>query len=85
MSDRFNLVARLYLYESSCPEEPGAYRWDDTDESGNWNHAYDSVPPPPRFLYDKQRLCPKMLIWAIMPYDHPGGAGWYYDTALLLE
>lgn len=80
VSDQIFLTARLYLYESSCPEEAGAYRWDDTDESGNWNHAYDSVPPPPRFLYDKQRLCPKMLIWAIIPYDHPGGAGWYYDT-----
>lgn len=80
VSDRINFIARLYLYESSCPEEPGAYRWDDTDESGNWNHAYDEVPPPPRFLYDKQRLCPKMLIWAIIPYEHPGGAGWYYDT-----
>ena len=80
VNDQVKITAILNLYESSCPEEHGAYRWDDSDESGNWNHSYDSVPPPPRFLYDKQRLCPNMLIWAIMPYEMPGGTGWFFDT-----
>jgi hypothetical protein len=70
----------LKLWDSSCPDQTGAYRYDDTDEEGNWTHFYDATVMPDKFLYDRQRLCPSELIWAVMAYVHPGGAGWFYDT-----
>jgi len=73
-----NVVASFF--DTFCPDEEGSYRWDDTDESGNWNHIYDAVPPPPRFLYDTHRLCPTENLWVHISYTHPGGAGWFYDT-----
>lgn len=79
VQDDFDLVAHLSLFDTFCPQEPGSYRWDDSDESGNWNHTYDDPIPPP-FLYDTHRLCPGEYLWVHIAYDHPGSAGWFYDT-----
>jgi len=70
----------LHLWDSTCPDQTGAYRWDDTDEEGNWTHTYDATALPEKFLYDMQRLCPSELIWAVTAYVHAGGAGWFFDT-----
>lgn len=80
VDDDLQIDVTLDVYDSFCPDNPNSYRWDDTDESGHWVHDYDETPPPPRFLYDTHRLCPKDIVWALMPYDHPGSAGWFYDT-----
>lgn len=77
VSDQLTIDAYMYLYDSSCPTQFGAYRWDDVDGAGAARHSYDDVPA---FLADKQRLCPSMVIWGALSYDHPGGAGWPYDT-----
>lgn len=79
VQDEFDLVVHLSLFDTFCPAEPGSYRWDDSDESGNWNHVYDDPAPPP-FLYDTHRLCPEEYLWVHISYDHPGGAGWFFDT-----
>jgi hypothetical protein len=79
VQDDVNVVAQLSLFDTFCPIEPGSYRWDDSDESGNWNHTYDDPSPPP-FLYDTHRLCPGEYLWVHISYDHPGGAGWFFDT-----
>lgn len=78
ITDTVSMNVRLDLYDTFCPAQSGAYRWDDTDESGVWTHAYDEAPP--RFVYDTHRLCPVDSIWAIISYEHPGGAGWFFDT-----
>lgn len=78
--DNVELIVRLSLFDTFCPDEPGSYRWDDSDESGNWNHAYDETKPPPRFLFDTHRLCPGEYSWVHISYIHPGGAGWFFDT-----
>lgn len=56
----------------------GAYRFDDTDESGNPNWAFDGDPlgaPSglPAFLYDRKELCPGEHLVAFMSADWPGG------------
>jgi hypothetical protein len=58
----------------------GAFRFDDTDESGNYNWAFDGVPNVPtapsgkyEFLYDKTRLCPEGHIYGIMSANFAGG------------
>lgn len=79
VQDAINYKAILSLYDTFCPLEPGSYRWDDSDESGNWNHQYDDPVFPP-FLYDTHRICPGEYTWVIMSYTHPGGAGWFFDT-----
>jgi hypothetical protein len=80
VTDEVNLIVHLSLFDTFCPDEPGSYRWDDSDESGNWNHTYDETPPPPRFLFDTHRLCPDEYVWVHISYIHPGGAGWFFDT-----
>jgi hypothetical protein len=58
----------------------GAYRFDDTNESGIYNWAWDGVPlvptapsGKPEFLYDKFRLCPGERVIGIMTALHGGG------------
>jgi hypothetical protein len=56
----------------------GAYRFDDTDESGNYNWAFDGVPhgapsSKPEFLYDKKSLCPEERVVGIMSALWGGG------------
>ena len=81
VDDDLTMKVKLDLHDSFCTMfTTSAYRWDDTDESGNINYAYDSSTPPPRFLFDTHRLCPAQDIWVHMSYIHPGGAGWFFDT-----
>jgi hypothetical protein len=58
----------------------GSYRFDDTNESGVYNWAFDGVPnvptapsAKPEFLYDKRRLCPREYVLGIMVAEHLGG------------
>lgn len=81
-------IGTLYLFDHpACAKEivaqgtGGAYRFDDTDESGNYNWTFDGPevggPIPgglqPKFLYDRKELCPEMRIVGVMSSDHPGG------------
>lgn len=75
--DEIQFSVFLNLFDTFCPAEDGAYRWDDTDESGNPNHAYDETPP--QFVFDTHRLCPVDRVYAIM--NQPLSAGpWLYDS-----
>lgn len=81
VQDSMTMRVTLSLFDTFCYQEEGAYRYDDTDESGNWNHAYDATPPPPRFLFDTHRLCPDDFVWAHISFALAGGgAGWPFDT-----
>jgi len=79
--DKLSMRVDLFLADTFCSQfETGAYRWDDSDESGNWNHAYDEATPPPQFVHDTHRICPVEDLWVHIYYIHPGGAGWFFDT-----
>jgi hypothetical protein len=67
----------LNLFDNICSQEPGAYRWDDTDESGNLHFSYDD--PFPQFIYDTLRLCPAELLSVIMQSTLAAGT-WPYDS-----
>lgn len=75
--DQLNIKVIADFFDSSCPQEPGAYRWDDTDGGGNFTKSYDD--PMPTFGYDTQRLCPAMLVYAIMR-ELLGTGPWNYDS-----
>ena len=78
VTDSVSLSVTLSLFDTFCPLEDGSYRWDDTDESGNWNHVYDSAESPMPF-FDTHRLCPAESVWVYLSYTHPGGY-WVFDT-----
>jgi len=81
VADTITMKVKLALSDTFCSRiESGSYRWDDTDESGNWTHQYDPVTPPPAWIHDTHRLCPDDLLWVAISYIHPGGAGWFFDT-----
>lgn len=83
--DILEMLGTLYLVDHpACAKQitdqgtGGAYRFDDTDESGNFNWAFDGVPlgapsGKPEFLYDKKELCPEMRIVGVMSALHGGG------------
>ncbi len=83
--DVLDMLGTLHLFDHpACAKQitdqgkGGAYRFDDTDESGNMNWAFDGVPHGapsglPEFLYDKMRLCPEMHVVGIMSADWLGG------------
>jgi len=82
--DILEKLGTLYLYDHpACAKQitdqgsGGAYRFDDTDESGNYNWAFDGVPhggsAKPEFLYDKKALCPDMEITGILSAYWAGG------------
>ena len=83
--DDLDFLGTLYLFDHpACAKQitdqgtGGAYRFDDTDESGNPNWAFDGVPHGapsglPEFLYDKKELCPLMHIEGIASADWTGG------------
>ena len=83
--DILEMIGTLHLFEHpACGKSleaqgsGGAYRFDDTDESGNYNWAFDGVPHgapsgKPEFLYDKKEMCPEMYIVGIMSALHGGG------------
>jgi hypothetical protein len=83
--DNLDMLGTLFLFEHpACSKQitdqgtGGAYRFDDTDESGNPNWAFDGVPHGapsglPEFLYDKKTMCPEMHILGIMKAEHLGG------------
>jgi hypothetical protein len=80
-ADALTMKVKLALFDSFCSRlTASAYRWDDTDESGNWNYAYDDSTPPPEFLHDTHRLCPAEDKWVHIYYIHPGTIGWLFDT-----
>lgn len=81
-------IGTLFLYDHpACAKQitdqgtGGAYRFDDTDESGNYNWAFDGpevgapapTGPQPAFLYDRKEMCPEMRIIGVMSSDWPGG------------
>lgn len=76
VTDSLDIVAQVNLFDSSCPNVYGSYRWDDTDESGDPNHAYDDVGNP---FYDAQRLCPSEDLWVVMG-ETLGAGPWYFDS-----
>lgn len=83
--DVLDMLGTLYLFDHpACAKQitdqgtGGAYRFDDTDESGVYNWAFDGVPlgapsGKPEFLYDKKEMCPEMRIVGVMSSLHPGG------------
>jgi len=86
--DILEMLGTLHLYDHpACAKQitdqgtGGAYRFDDTDESGNPNWSFDGPevggPIPggaqPKFLYDRKELCPEMRIVGVMSADFPGG------------
>jgi hypothetical protein len=84
VTDDLKFHGTLYLYDHpACAKQitdqgtGGAYRFDDTDESGNYNWAFDGVPhggsTKPEFLYDKKRLCPEDVVYGIMSTEFAGG------------
>lgn len=85
VDDDLYMTVTLDVFDSFCAANPNSYRWDDTDESGNWVHNYDAPTPPPMFLYDSHRLCPADTVFGTMPAIYPpavnpGATGWVYDT-----
>lgn len=90
VTDDIQFFGTLHLFDNpACGVQidadgvGGAYRYDDTDESGNYNYAFDGVPaagsPKPQFLYDKKRLCPAEQLVAIMSGNHTSGSYFPYD------
>lgn len=75
--DQLLIAVTLNLFDNDCPNEPGAYRWDDTDESGIIQHNYDD--PFPQFVYDTLRLCPSEAVSAILRSTLAAGP-WPYDS-----
>jgi hypothetical protein len=88
VTDSMDFLGTLFLYDHpACAKQitdqgtGGAYRFDDTDESGNPNWSFDGPevggPIPggaqPKFLYDRKELCPEMRIVGVMSSDFPGG------------
>lgn len=88
VTDSMDFLGTLFLYDHpACAKQitdqgtGGAYRFDDTDESGNPNWSFDGPeiggPIPggaqPKFLYDRKELCPEMRIIGVMSADFPGG------------
>jgi hypothetical protein len=83
-----DMIGTLFLFDHpACAKQitdqgtGGAYRFDDTDESGNPNWSFDGPetggPIPggaqPKFLYDRKELCPEMHIVGVMSADWGGG------------
>lgn len=82
--DNLDMTGTLHLFDHpACAQQiaaagtGGAYRFDDTDESGVYNWAFDGSPlggsAKPEFLYDKKELCPEDSIMGIMSSDFAGG------------
>lgn len=83
--DVLDKLGTLYLFDHpACAKQitdqgvGGAYRFDDTDESGNYYWAFDGVPHgapsgKPEFLYDKKEMCPAERIVGIMSALWGGG------------
>jgi hypothetical protein len=82
--DILEMIGTLYLFDHpACAKDivaqgtGGAYRFDDTDESGNPNWSFDGPevggPIPgglqPKFLYDRKEMCPEMRIVGVMSSD----------------
>jgi len=65
------------IYQSTCAEEPGSFRWDDTDGGGLPNHTYDDAPP--QFLHDTHRLCPETSVYVLMQATL-GAGPWAFDS-----
>jgi len=89
VTDEFMMSGTLYLYDHpACAKQitdagtGGAYRFDDTDESGNYNWAFDGAPhsgsPKPEFLYDRKFLCPSQQLLLLMRGVH-GGSYFPFD------
>jgi hypothetical protein len=76
VTDSLAIDVTLHLFDNICPDESGAYRWDDTDESGIITHNYDD--PFPQFVYDTLRLCPAEALSVIMRSTLSAGP-WPYD------
>jgi len=83
VTDDLSFAGTLHLFDHPTRAKQitdqgsgGAYRFDDTDESGNMNWAFDGDPlggsTKPEFLYDKN-LGPDMHIVGILSADWPGG------------
>jgi hypothetical protein len=77
VTDQFSIDVTLNLFDNLCPSSPGAYRWDDTDESGVIQHSYDD--PFPQFAYDTLRLCPSEFMYVIIGATLPAGP-WEFDS-----
>lgn len=77
VSDQIEFTVTLKLFDNFCKNSTGAYRWDDTDESGVIQHFYDE--PAPQFIHDTLRLCPEELLYVIISADLPAGP-WTYDS-----
>jgi len=87
LTDVVTMKGTKYLFDNpACAQlifdagSGGTYRFDDTDESGIFNWAYDGSPNipaassgKPEFLYDKKRLGPEMYIVGIMTGPFAGG------------
>jgi hypothetical protein len=76
VTDRMKAKVRLHLADTFCPTSSDAYRWDAVEAPGTWAFHYNDQPP---WLHDVHRLCPGMAVYALIGYDHPGGA-WKFDT-----
>lgn len=76
--DSLTFHGNLHMFDDPiCPTD-ASYRWDDTDESGNLNWAWDAGEPggPPadaKFHWDMRRLCPPSYLSAHLYGTHAGG------------
>jgi len=77
VSDDISMNVVKRIYQSTCPHEPGSYRWDDTDGGGLSNYAYDEAPPP--FLFDTSRLCPDISVYVLIQSTLAAGL-WDFDS-----
>lgn len=91
VTDDISFLGTLHLFDDPASQGAsgtgGSFRYDDTDESGHYNWAFDGGKPgvsKPAFLYDVRRLFPEMYKIGIMRTLFAGGLLpfdwiWAYD------
>jgi hypothetical protein len=91
VTDEIRMKGTLHLFDDPASQGArgtgGSFRHDDTDESGNYNWAYDGGAmgvSKPAYLYDVRRLFPEMYKIGIMRTLFAGGMFpfdwiWAYD------